>query len=157
MRSARLIVTFFYLGYSKIAPGSIASLVTTLIFYLFAKYVFFSLLIIIILVTTILSFIAVGVYTNGSSEKDKSEIVIDEVIGQLIALLPLLIFDDNDLKDFYKLTISLLLFRFFDIVKPYPINIFDKINNAFGIVFDDILSGIFAAIFLTLALVFFPW
>ena len=97
MRSARLIVTFFYLGYSTIAPGSIASLVTTLIFYLFAKYLSFSLLIIIILVTTILSFIAVGVYTNGLSEKDKSEIVIDEVLGQSIALSPLLFFSEYKL------------------------------------------------------------
>ena len=87
MRLTKLIVTFFYLGYSKIAPGSIASLVTTLIFYFFAKYLFFSLLIIIILVTTVLSFFAVGVYTSGSSEKDKSEIVIDEVIGQTLSLI----------------------------------------------------------------------
>ena len=51
-------------------------------------------------------------------------------------------------------TISLLLFRFFDIVKPYPINKFDKMNSAFGIIFDDILAGIFSALLLTLTLVF---
>jgi phosphatidylglycerophosphatase A len=152
MRSARLFVTFFYLGYSKIAPGSIASLVTTLIFYLFAKYLFFSLLIIIILVTTILSFIAVGVYTSGSSEKDKSEIVIDEVIGQSIALSPLLLFPEYNLPEFYMCLISLLFFRFFDIVKPFPINEVDKINSNFGVILDDILAGFFSAIFLTLIL-----
>ena len=152
MRSARLFVTFFYLGYSKIAPGSIASLVTTLIFYLFAKYLFFSLLIIIILVTTILSFIAVGVYTSGSSEKDKSEIVIDEVIGQSIALSPLLLFPEYNLPGFYMCLISLLFFRFFDIVKPFPINEVDKINSNFGVILDDILAGFFSAIFLTLIL-----
>ena len=152
MRSARLIVTFFYLGYSKLAPGSIASLVTTLIFYLFAKYLFFSLLIIIILVATILSFFAVDVYTSGSSEKDKSEIVIDEVIGQSIALSPLLFFSEYNPPEFYMCVISLLLFRFFDIVKPFPINEVDRINSNFGVIMDDVLAGFFSAILLTLIL-----
>ena len=152
MRLTKLIVTFFYLGYSKIAPGSIASLVTTLIFYFFAKYLFFSLLIMIILVTTVLSFFAVGVYTSGSSEKDKSEIVIDEVIGQSIALSPLLFFSEYNTPEFYMCVIALLFFRFFDIVKPFPINEVDKINSNFGVIMDDILAGFFSAILLTLIL-----
>ena len=49
--------------------------------------------------------------------------------------------------------ISLLFFRFFDILKPYPINKFDKMNNAFGVIFDDILAGFFSAILLTLILI----
>ena len=152
MRSARLIVTFFYLGYSKIAPGSIASLVTTLVFYFFAKYLFFSLLIMIISVITILSFFAVGVYTSGSLEKDKSEIVIDEIIGQLIALSPLLFFSEYTPPEFYMCVVSFLFFRFFDIVKPFPINHVDKINSNFGIIMDDVLAGFFSAILLTLIL-----
>ena len=118
---------------------------------MFAKYLFFSLLIIIILVTTILSFIAVGVYTSGSSEKDKSEIVIDEVIGQSIAL-SLYYCSEYNLPEFYMCLISLLFFRFFDIVKPFPINEVDKINSNFGVILDDILAGFFSAIFLTLIL-----
>ena len=152
MRLTKLIVTFFYLGYSKIAPGSIASLVTTLIFYFFAKYLFFSLLMMIILVTTVLSVFAVGVYTSGSSEKDKSEIVIDEVIGQLIALSPLLFFSEYNPPEFYMCVIALLFFRFFDIVKPFPINEVDKINSNLGVIMDDILAGFFSAILLTLIL-----
>ena len=152
MRLARLIVTFFYIGNAKIAPGSIASLVTTLIFYLFAKYLISYLFIIIIFMTTILAFFAVSVYTYKFLEKDRSEIVIDEVIGQSIALLPLLLFEQTNPPQLFMCIISLLFFRFFDIVKPYPIYKFDKMNNTFGVIFDDILAGIFSAFFLIFAL-----
>ena len=154
MRLARLIVTFFYIGNAKIAPGSIASLVTTLIFYLFAKYLIFSFFIIIILITTILAFFAVSVFTYKLLEKDRSEIVIDEVIGQSIALLPLLLFEQNNPPQLFMCIISLLFFRFFDIVKPYPINKFDRMNNSIGVIFDDILAGIFSALSLIVVLSF---
>ena len=154
MRLSRLIVTFFFIGHAKIAPGSVASLVTTLLFYLFAQDLIYYLFIIIILVTTVLAFFAIGIYTYKLSEKDKSEIVIDEVIGQSIALLPLLLFAETSLSYFFMCIISLLFFRFFDIVKPYPIYKFDKMNNTFGIIFDDLLAGIFSALLLTLAMIF---
>ena len=154
MRLVRFIVTFFYIGHAKIAPGSIASLVTTLIFYFFAKHLISYLFIIIILITSILAFFAVSIYTYELSEKDRSEIVIDEVIGQSIALLPLLLFEQSNHPQLFMCIISLLFFRFFDIVKPYPINKFDKMNNSFGVIFDDILAGIFSALLLTFALSF---
>ena len=154
MRLTRLIVTFFYIGHAKIAPGSIASLVTTMIFYLFAKHLISYLYIMIILITTFLAFFAISVYTYELIEKDRSEIVIDEVIGQSIALLPLLLFEQTYPPQLFMCIISLLFFRFFDIVKPYPINKFDKMNNSFGVMFDDILAGIFSALFLTFVLSF---
>ena len=154
MRLVSLIVTFFYIGHAKIAPGSIASLVTTLIFYFFAKHLISYLFIIIILITSILAFFAVSIYTYELSEKDRSEIVIDEVIGQSIALLPLLLFEQTNPPQLFMCIISLLFFRFFDIVKPYPINKFDKMNNSFGVIFDDILAGIFSALLLIFALSF---
>ena len=151
---ARLIVTFFYIGHTKIAPGSIASLVTTMIFYLFAKHLISYLFIIIILITTFLAFFAISVYTYKLIEKDRSEIVIDEVIGQSIALLPLLLLEQTNPPQLFMCMISLLFFRFFDIVKPYPIYKFDKMNNTFGVIFDDILAGVFSALFLLIALSF---
>ena len=154
MRLAKLIVTFFYIGHAKIAPGSIASLATSLLFYLFAKYLIYHFFIIIILATIFIAFFCISIYTNKLSEKDRSEIVIDEVIGQSIALLPLLLFSETTSPDFFMCIISLLFFRFFDIVKPYPINKFDKMNNTFGVIFDDILAGVFSALLLTLALIF---
>ena len=154
MRLTKLIVTFFYIGHANIAPGSIASLVTILLFYLFAKYLIYHFFIIIILITTLIAFFSISIYTYKLPEKDSSEIVIDEVVGQSIALLPLLLFSDTSSPDFFMCIISLLFFRFFDIVKPYPIKKFDQMNNTFGVIFDDILAGVFSALLLTLALIF---
>ncbi len=154
MRLSRLIATFFFIGYAKIAPGSIASLVTTLLVYFFSKDLNSYLFVFIILLTTISAFYAIGVYTHGLIDKDRSEIVIDEVIGQSIALLPLLFFEEPKFPELNICVISLFFFRFFDIIKPYPINIFDKMNNTFGVIFDDILAGAFSALLLTLVLSF---
>ena len=154
MRLVKLIVTFFFIGDIKKAPGSIASFATVLLFYFFASHLDVFLFLVIISAITIVSFFAVRSYTADLLEKDKSEIVIDEVVGQSIALLPILIFAETTTSGFFMCIISLLLFRFFDIVKPYPINKFDKMNSAFGVIFDDILAGIFSALLLTLILIF---
>ena len=150
----KLIVTFFYIGNVKIAPGTIASLVTVMIFYVLAKYLNVVSFMLIISAITFLSLIAVGSYTSDLLEKDKSEIVIDEVIGQSIALLPLLFFIETTSPIYVMCIISLIFFRFFDIIKPYPINKLDEMNSTFGVIFDDILAGIFAALLLTFVLIF---
>ena len=152
MHLFRLIVTFFFIGNVKIAPGTIASFATVIIFYAFAKYFNVFSFMLTISTITILSFVAVSAYSTDFLEKDRSEIVIDEVIGQSIALLPLLIFVENTSPKFFMCIISLLFFRFFDIVKPFPINKVDKMNNTFGVIFDDVLAGIFAALLLTFVL-----
>ena len=154
MNLSKLIVTFFFVGNVRIAPGTIASFATVVIFYAFGKYFNVFSFMLTISAITLLSFFAVSAYTTDFLEKDKSEIVIDEVVGQSIALLPLLIFVENTSPKFFMCIISLLFFRFFDIVKPFPINNFDKMNNTFGVIFDDILAGIFSALFLIFALSF---
>ena len=150
MKLAKLIATLFFVGQAKIAPGSIASLLTTIVFYIFAMKLDYIMLLIIIFVTTILSFFAIHVYTTGFKEKDRSEIVIDEVVGQFVALSPLLFFEEKFPPEIYTCFMSFIFFRFFDIVKPYPINIFDRMNSTFGIIFDDLLAGVFSALLLTL-------
>ena len=154
MNLFKLIVTFFFVGNVRIAPGTIASFATVIIFYAFAKYFNVFSFILTISAVILLSYVAIGFYTTDLLEKDKSEIVIDEVIGQSIALLPLLFFIETTSPIFVMCIISLLFFRFFDIVKPFPINIIDKMNNTFGVIFDDILAGIFAALLLTFVLIF---
>ena len=150
MKLAKLIATLFFVGQAKIAPGSIASLLTTIVFYMFAMKLDYIILVIIIFVTTILSFFAINVYTSDFKEKDRSEIVIDEVVGQSVALLPLLFFEEKLPLEIYTCFMSFMFFRFFDIVKPYPIYLFDSMNSTFGIIFDDILAGIFTALLLML-------
>ena len=153
MKLAELIVTFFFIGQAKIAPGSIASLLTTIVFYTLAMKLDYIILVIIIFVTTILSFFAIHVYTTDFKEKDRSEIVIDEVVGQFVALSPLLFFEEKFPPEIYTCFMSFIFFRFFDIVKPYPIYLFDRMNSTFGVIFDDILAGIFSAFLLTLTFI----
>jgi len=128
-------------------------LLTTIVFYTLAMKLDYIILVIIIFVTTILSFFAIHVYTTDFKEKDRSEIVIDEVVGQFVALSPLLFFEEKFPPEIYTCFMSFIFFRFFDIVKPYPIYLFDRMNSTFGVIFDDILAGIFSAFLLTLILI----
>ena len=153
MKLAKLIATLFFVGQAKIAPGSVASFLTTIVFYMLAIKLDYMILVIIIFVTTILSFFAIHVYTTDFKEKDRSEIVIDEVVGQFIALSPLLFFEEKFPPEIYTCFMSFIFFRFFDIVKPYPIYLFDRMNSTFGVIFDDILAGIFSAFLLTLTFI----
>ena len=78
-----------------------------------------------------------------TTNKDPKYIVADEHIGQSISL----IFCDQVIIDYL---IAFCLFRFFDIVKPFPINLVDnKVKNAFGVILDDVLAGIFVCIIIT--------
>ena len=93
-------------------------------------------------------------------EKDARQIVIDEVIGQTIPIffIEYITFLQNQSfgADFYLYVASFFLFRFFDILKPFPIRYFDKnYKNSFGILFDDVLAGIYTLVVLLLLIKFF--
>ena len=81
-------------------------------------------------------------------KKDPKEIVIDEFMGQFTCLL----FLPNKIECYI---IGFLLFRFFDIIKPYPINQIDKRDDAMGVVFDDVLAGFFAGLIIHGLIYFF--
>ena len=79
--------------------------------------------------------------------KDHKSIVIDELVGTWISLLPVLFIADDRYERIIYAAIALILFRFFDILKPYPISFFDKeYKNGLGIVLDDVIAGIFSGI-----------
>ena len=154
-----IFVTFLGIGYIKIASGTFASLVTSIIFfYLFRFYLSiedFSILCIIMIFVFIYSFYAIKTVENEFEQKDARQIVIDEVIGQSIPILFIeyIIFLQTQSfgADLYLYTTSFFLFRFFDILKPFPIRYFDKnYKNSFGILFDDVLAGVYALILLLL-------
>ena len=152
MKIVNLIVTFFYIGNLAKAPGTFASLFVVIVFFIFSKFLSIPVFFLIIILTIGLAFCSIPIYTKNFKDKDKSEIVIDEVIGQSIALIPTLIFVGSNSQQFYSCLLSFLFFRFFDILKPFPINIFDKMNNAFGVIFDDFLAGLFSALLITFLL-----
>jgi len=147
-----LFVTMFGVGKIKFAPGTFGSLVTTIIlFYLFHSVNLSSNIILIgLMVIFIYSFYAVSSHTKDSKNKDPGEIVIDELLGQSI---PIYLYEvshgtskeSNEAIIYYIL--FFLLFRYFDIAKPFPVDFFDKnFKNCFGVIMDDICAGLYVVL-----------
>ena len=154
-----IFVTFLGVGYIKLAPGTFASLLTSIIFYyLFRIDIsiehFFILCFTMILFFTY-SLYAIKIIEGEFEQKDARQIVIDEVIGQSIPILFIeyiaYLKTQSFGADLYLYIASFFLFRFFDILKPFPIRYFDKnYKNSFGILFDDVLAGVYTLILLLL-------
>ena len=147
-----LFVTFFGIGTIRFAPGTIASLITTvLLFSLFHILNLSNNVILLCLILVFLySFYAVADYIKENENKDPREVVIDEVIGQSI---PIYLFEiaHGSEKNFQEAILFYLyifvLFRFFDIKKPFPVNIFDKnYKNSFGVIIDDVIAGLYVVL-----------
>ena len=156
-------VTFLGTGYIKIASGTFASLFTSIIFfYLFRLYIsieYFQILCIATLFIFIYSLYAIKTLENEFEEIDARQIVIDEVVGQAIPILLIeyITFSQSKMlgSDLYLYAASFFLFRFFDIFKPFPIRYFDKnYKNSFGIMFDDVLAGVYSSIVILLLIMF---
>ena len=128
-------------------PGTIASLITIIIYYLFYNYLNTIFFIFFIILVLFYSFYFLNKTLNQSfSSSDPKEIVVDELIGQSI---PLLICEN----DFFLIMLSFLLFRLFDISKPWPASYFDlKIKNATGVIMDDIIAGIYTFLIIYLCI-----
>tara|TARA_B110000259_G_C14007577_1_gene398451 strand:+ start:485 stop:988 length:504 start_codon:yes stop_codon:yes gene_type:complete len=145
-----LILTMLHIGSSKYAPGTVASFVTCIIFicfYIFKINIFY--LIFSVALILIFSVYSIDYYKKKFSEVDAKEIVIDEFIGQSIPILTIYSFLPKDnISDFILYTlVSFLLFRIFDIIKPYPIGKIDKnMKNGFGVILDDVIAGLYSVV-----------
>tara|TARA_B110000444_G_scaffold255658_1_gene290431 strand:+ start:101 stop:595 length:495 start_codon:yes stop_codon:yes gene_type:complete len=153
-----LILTMLGVGNSKYAPGTVASFVTCLL-YIFFYNSQINIIFLILGVTLILvySVYSIDSFKNSFSETDAKEIVIDEFIGQSIPILTIYVFlEKNNLIDFILYTfVSFILFRIFDILKPFPINKIDQnIKNGFGVILDDVIAGIYSIIVLIIIIFF---
>ena len=150
-----LISTFFGNGYVSKLPGTFTSLSTLIILYiLFEVFNFRNLNYILILYSIIFfySFYAVMDSETEFEIKDPKQIVIDEVLGQAMPLILIVYLSSHNLinspVEIYYI-IAFILFRFFDILKPFPVSYFDKNHkNFFGIIMDDIMAGLYSMILL---------
>ncbi len=147
-----LFVTMFGLGKIPIIPGTFGSLATVIILYFFyhildisTNYILIGLIIIFIY-----SFSAVAAHIKDKENKDPKEVVIDEFIGQSI---PIYLYEishgteksSDEALIFYG--ICFILFRFFDIAKPFPVSFFDKnFKNSFGVIMDDVCAGFYVVL-----------
>ena len=142
----------FGLGRIKFIPGTIGSLVTTLILYnLFHVFNISSNIILLgLILIFIYSFYAISSHIKHCENKDPSEIIIDEFLGQSI---PIYLYEiSHESKNEGGETIAyyilfFILFRYFDIMKPFPVNFFDKnFKNSFGVIMDDIFAGVYVVL-----------
>ena len=128
------------IGKLKYAPGTIASLFTCIIFFYLNKYFQIEILIIIFFTIFFLSLLSIQIYLKKYGDKDHQSIVIDEFLGQYVALFSIPLFELEN--NFINICIIFLLFRFFDISK-IGLKSIEKMPGAYGILFDDILGGIY--------------
>ncbi len=141
-RFSILISSFFYLGYSPIAPGTVGTLGSVFLFYLISGfstlfYLFF--IVALIIFSVWMSEIARVRF----GDPDPSKIVIDEVCGFLVTMILIP-------PNIINVAMGFLLFRFFDILKPPPIRRSERLRGGMGIVADDVLAGIYANVLLQL-------
>ena len=154
-----LFVTLFGIGKIKIVPGSFASLATTvfLFFLLHIGKISPDIVLISVIIIFFISLYSVNIYIKDLDNKDPKEVVIDEFIGQSI---PICLYEishnmpkENDqILKFYF--IMFVLFRIFDITKPFPVSYYDKnFKNSFGVIMDDVCAGLYVVLALVLYMV----
>ena len=155
-----LFVTLFGIGKIRKIPGSIASLATILfLFFLFHIInIDPNIALISLIIIFCISLYAVNIFIKNLDDKDPKEIVIDEFIGQSI---PICLYEiahdipketDQVLKFYF---IMFVLFRIFDIVKPFPVSYYEKnFKNSFGVIMDDVCAGLYVVAILVLYVVF---
>ena len=142
----------FGLGKISKIPGTLGSLFTVIALYIFFQIFNLSSQIILfcLIIIFIISFFAIAAHIKNKENKDPNEIIVDELIGQSIPIYLYEISHGTE-KSIYEALIyycvSFLLFRFFDIVKPFPVNYFDKnFKNSFGVIMDDVCAGFYVVL-----------
>ena len=147
-----LFVTMLGLGKIKYIPGTIGSFVTIIILYYLFHIINLSpnIFLFFLILIFIYSFYAVSSHIENSDNKDPREIIIDEFIGQSI---PIYLYEishgtektSNEAIIFYG--ICFILFRYFDIMKPFPVSFIDKnFKNSFGVIMDDVCAGFYVVL-----------
>jgi phosphatidylglycerophosphatase A len=143
-------------GYLPLAPGTFGSLVAVGIFLLLARTTSPNALVAVVLVAiVVVTFVGIWAATRTeqlSGRKDPGKVVVDEVAGQFIALFPLTLFTRWSTL---AVIVSFILFRFFDIVKPYPANRLQELHGGAGVMFDDLVAGVYGAVVVSIMLRFF--
>ncbi len=140
--------TGFLTGYFPFASGTVGSFLAVLIYLLIPGFEEPYILVLLILL-----FLIIGIYTSDFAEKiygiDPAEVVIDEIVGMWITLLFVP-------KTFALAAIGFLLFRIFDIIKPFPARKSQDIKGGLGIMIDDVIAGFYSLILMHLILLIFP-
>ena len=147
-----MFVTMFSLGRIGFIPGTFGSLATVIFLFICFHILNISpnIILLILILAFAYSFIAIKNYTENNDNKDPGEIIIDEFIGQSIPIYLYEISHGTEKATDQAIIIYIIcfvLFRFFDIKKPFPVSYFDKKQkNSFGVVMDDVCAGFYVVL-----------
>ncbi|MEW5900564.1 MAG: phosphatidylglycerophosphatase A [Acidobacteriota bacterium] len=133
----RIIASFFGLGFFPVAPGTAASLAIVLLYRYFLFRWDWPYLLVLFLGLLFLGFISSSAYARELGQSDPRRVVIDEASGQLLVIFLVS-------PSWLLVLLAFFLFRFFDIVKPFPIRRVEKLPAGWGIMADDLVAGLMA-------------
>lgn len=153
---SRLLATFFYVGLAPVAPGTFGAIAALPFAWLLHWAGGFPLLAVATLVVFAAGYWATGIEIARGGDPDPSEIVIDEVVGQWIALFPLSagLWHAGVAPHVFPYPGwigGFLLFRLFDIWKPWPVSWAETLHGPLGVMLDDVIAGLLAAICVAIA------
>jgi phosphatidylglycerophosphatase A len=148
IRLAKIISTFFGLGLFPVGPGTIASLAVVLLYKFFLFRLAWPFYLLLVILVTAAGIFSSTVFARTLNLKDPGKIVIDEVAGQLVAVFALK-------PDWALLAASFILFRIFDIIKPLGVKKLENFPWGWGIMADDLGSGLLVSVLLHLIIVIF--
>ena len=152
----RLIGTLFYFGLFPFAPGTVGSILAIIIGIILFKLIGIIYFCICIFFIFFIGWWVCNKFMLKTKNKDPSEIIIDELVGQWIALLPVFWFAEKNFEStnipIFELFLALILFRIFDIIKIGPVKWADNLTSGLGVMLDDLFAGILSALILLLYL-----
>ena len=153
-----LAIATFGVGYLPVAPGTWGSLVGVGIYLLLRLGIrdrgltFFAIEVVVILLITFSGIWAASQTERITGKKDPGKVVVDEVAGQLISLLPVALLPSWSSWKLWVI-VSFVLFRVFDIVKPYPARRMEGLHGGLGIMADDLVAGAYGALLMLVAVI----
>ena len=143
------------LGLSPIGPGTVGSIFGWFIFIVLSHFISAIAMVILTIFIIIFSVYLSNIVTKDIVEKDHKSIVIDELAGIWLAMIPVIFIASSQYERSTYALFVLIIFRIFDISKPFPISYIDKnFKNGLGVVLDDLIAAIFAAIFSSLITIY---
>jgi phosphatidylglycerophosphatase A len=152
----RLIGTLFYFGLFPFAPGTVGSILAIIIGIILFKLIGIIYFCICIFFIFFIGWWVCNKFMLKTKNKDPSEIIVDELVGQWITLLPVFWFAEKNFEStnipIFELFLALILFRIFDIIKIGPMKWADNLTSGLGVMLDDLFAGILSALILLLYL-----
>lgn len=143
---SKIIATFFGVGYFPVAPGTLASLIVVLLYKFFLHHFSWPVHLLIFFGVFIIGTITSAWSSSKWKVEDPQKVVIDEAAGQYLALFQLS-------PSWLPLLLSFLLFRLFDILKPFPVKRIESFPRGWGIMLDDFVAALYSGILVYIYLI----